>query len=89
MLQVEEMSAEEILGKICSDTLYDESSDLLSECDDDNVDSEICTGFELVITRKIKLHNLSSDSGCGSAEKQDSNDENQIYAAGGTATWQE
>jgi hypothetical protein len=86
---IEEMSVEEIFGKIHSDTLYDESRDLLSECDDDNVDSEICTGFEPEITRKIKLHNLSNDSGCGSAEKQDSNDENQIYAAGGTATWQE
>jgi hypothetical protein len=44
MLQVEEMSAEEILGKIHSDTLCDESSDLLSECDDENVDSESCSG---------------------------------------------
>jgi hypothetical protein len=31
---------------------------------------------------------LSSDSESGSAKQQDSDDESDIYAAGGTMTWQ-
>jgi len=52
--------------------------------DDDNVDNESYSDFEPEIARKIKktVRHLSSDSESGSAEKQDSDDKSEIYAAG-------
>jgi hypothetical protein len=58
---------------------------VLSESDDDdNVNNESYSDFEPERARKIKkiVHHLSSDSESGSAEKQDSDDKSEIYAAG-------
>jgi hypothetical protein len=75
---------------VAHSVLSDGPSDVLSECDDDNVDSKSYTDFESEIARKIKktVHHLHTDSESGSAKKQDSDDKSMIYATEGTVTWQ-
>jgi hypothetical protein len=55
-----------------------------SNDDDQNADIESCSDIEPETTRKIKTTgcHLSTDSESGSAEKQDSDDKSEIYAAG-------
>jgi hypothetical protein len=69
------MSVEEILAETCTDTLSRGLSNVLSESDDDD-ENESYNDFEPDIAKKLKTER-------GSSEKQDSDNKNEIYAAGG------